>query len=112
MRYLLIIAHDDAFLPDEALVPEIRKWNAEMERRAIRVDGNPLRPAREGATVRVRGGRVTRTAGPFSDAAEQMCAYELVECATLDEAVRVASGHPMAKVATIEVRPVWSELAG
>ena len=40
-----------------------------------------------------------------------MAAYELVECASLDAAVDLAATHPMAKDGTIEVRPVWEELA-
>jgi DNA-binding transcriptional ArsR family regulator len=40
-----------------------------------------------------------------------MCAYELLACATLEVALEAAVTHPMAAVATIEVRPVWGALA-
>jgi len=49
--------------------------------------------------------------GPFAKSKEKMCAYEMIECANLKEAIDVASTHPMANVATIEVRPIWDELA-
>jgi hypothetical protein len=62
-------------------------------------------------TVRVRQGLMQQVAGPFSDSAEQMCAYQLVECATMNDAVELAASHPMAAAATIEVRPVWDALA-
>jgi hypothetical protein len=39
-----------------------------------------------------------------------MAAYELVDCGSGEEAVSVASLHPMARVGAIEVRPVWEEL--
>jgi hypothetical protein len=39
-------------------------------------------------------------------------AYELIERPSIEEAIDVASQHPMAKAATIEVRPIWNELAG
>jgi len=112
MRFLLMICHDDAFRPTESLVAEILVWIQEMEGRGIRVHGNPLRPVAEATTVRVRNGVQTRTAGPFARSKEKMCAYELIECPGTEQAVEVASMHPMARVATIEVRPVWSELAG
>lgn len=112
MQCLLIIAHDGAFVPTEELVAEIVRWTRNAESRGIRVHGNPLRPAIEATTVRVRDGRVTRSRRPFSRSQEQMCAYELVECETVEEAVEIAAQHPMAAVATIEVRPVWSGLAG
>lgn len=111
MHYLLIIAHDDAFAPTEQLVAEIFGWIKSMEARGIRVHGNPLRPASEAVTVRVRDGEVSHSPGPFSRSREQMCAYELIECASLDVAVEAAAKHPMAAVATIEVRPVWSQMA-
>lgn len=109
-QFLLIISHDEAFAPGETLVAEIFDWIADMERRGFRVHGNPLRPPGEAITVRVRKGKVTRKTGPFADSGEKMCAYELLACADIDEAVAAAARHPMAKVATIEVRPVWAEL--
>ncbi|NTV14836.1 MAG: transcription initiation protein [Desulfobulbaceae bacterium] len=110
MQFLFIISHDDAFTPSETLFADIAAWIADTVKRGIRIHGNPLRPANDAQTVRVRNGKIRITAGPFEDSVEKMCAYELVECASLDEATKIASSHPMAKVATIEVRPVWQEL--
>jgi hypothetical protein len=39
-----------------------------------------------------------------------MAAYGLIACANAQEAVDIAASHPMARAATIEVRPVWSDL--
>ena len=111
MQYLLIICHDDAFAPTPALIREIHAWGQRMEREGIRKDGRPLRPCADAVTVRVRNGRRAITAGPFTDSGEKMAAYELVECGSLKEAIDVAASHPMARAATLEVRPVWSELA-
>lgn len=111
MRFLLIISHDDSFRPTDALVADIGRWIREMDRQGVRIHGNPLRPAGEARTVRVRDGRTTVKAGPLAGSPEKMCAYELIECAGMDEAVATATRHPMAKAATIEVRPIWSELA-
>lgn len=110
MKFLLIISHDDAFAPSDTLIEEIFAWIKEMKRKGIRVDGNPLRPASEAKTVRVRNGKVRVSPGPFEDSEEKMCAYELLECESLDEATRAASKHPMARDATIEVRPIWAEM--
>jgi hypothetical protein len=111
MQYLLIICHDDFFTPTETLVKEILAWIKRMEGRGIRVYGNPLRPPRDGTTVRVREGKLVVKKGPFAKSKEKMCAYELIECPSPEEAIDVASQHPMAKAATIEVRPIWNELA-
>ncbi len=111
MLFLLIICHDDTFAPSETLIREIRAWDRETQRRGLRKDGRPLRPPSDAVTVRVRGGSVEAADGPFSDAPDKMAAYELIECASLEEAVDLAASHPMAAAGTIEVRPVWDQLA-
>ena len=58
MQYLLIICHDESFVPTEPLVAEIVAWIKEMEGRGIRKYGNPLRPPGDATTVRVREGNV------------------------------------------------------
>jgi hypothetical protein len=110
--FLLIICHDDGFVPSEALIAQIHAWHAEMGRRGILRGGQPLRPPSDAVTVRERRGRPEITGGPVAATAEQMAAYDLLECADLDEAVGLASRHPMAAAGAIEVRPVWEELAG
>lgn len=112
MQFLLIICHDDQFRPTDSLVADIHAWVAGQDSQGVRIHGNPLQPARQAWTVRVRRGRPTRKRGPFSQSKEQICAYELIECATEDDAVALAATHPMAKVATVEVRPVWNDLVG
>lgn len=112
MQFLFIISHDDAFSPSETLFADIVAWIKDAEQRGIRIYGNPLRLAGDAKTVRVRNGKVKIIAEPFTDSAEKMCAYELIECASMDEATQIASSHPMAKAATIEVRPIWNELVG
>ncbi|KUO73476.1 MAG: hypothetical protein APF81_05145 [Desulfosporosinus sp. BRH_c37] len=56
-------------------------------------------------------GKILLTAGPFSDTSEKIAAYVLIECSTREEAIEAAAQHPMAKTATIEVRPIWEDLA-
>lgn len=111
MQYLLIICHDEFFAPTKTLTKEIIAWNKIMESRGILKYGNPLRPPSDAKTIRVRKGKLLLTNGPFSDASEKIAAYVLIECPTLEEAIDAASQHPMAKVATVEVRPVWGNLA-
>ena len=111
MQYLLIICHDASFVPTPALVAEIGAWVRDMEGRGILKHGNPLRPPGEATTVRVRDGKRVLSDGPFADSREKMAAYGLIECASLKEAIDVAASHPMAAAATVEVRPVWADLA-
>jgi hypothetical protein len=57
-------------------------------------------------SVRVRGGETEITDGPFAVTKEVLAGYYILDCADLDEALRQAERMPMARWATIEVRPV------
>ena len=57
--------------------------------------------------MRVREDEVLLSDGPFAESKEQMGGFDIVECADLDDAIEVASRHPVAKFGTIEIRPLW-----
>jgi hypothetical protein len=45
--------------------------------------------------------------GPFAETKEQIAGYDVIECADLDEAIYVASRHPVAQHGgVVEVRPI------
>ena len=66
----------------------------------------PLKSATTAATVRIRGGSLSVTDGPFAETKEQIGGFFLIEAADLEEAVQVAAKWPSARIGTIEVRPV------
>jgi hypothetical protein len=112
VQYLLVITHDDSFTPAETLIKEIGAWIKKMECRGVRVYGNPPRPPGDGATVRVREGKVVLTKRPFAKSEGKMRAHELIGCPSSGDAIDVASQHPIARAPMIEVRRIWDELAG
>jgi hypothetical protein len=57
-------------------------------------------------TVRVRGGEVAVTDGPFAETAEVLGGFLLVEAADLDAAIAIARRWPAARSGSVEVRPV------
>jgi len=57
--------------------------------------------------VRLRDKEVLIADGPFAETKEQIAGYDILECADLDEAIEVASKHPVAKFGVVEVRPFW-----
>jgi hypothetical protein len=46
------------------------------------------------------------TDGPFAETREQLGGYFLIDAKDLDEALAIAARIPMARVGTVEVRPV------
>jgi hypothetical protein len=65
-----------------------------------------LQPVDEAMTVRVRDGRMSATAGPFAETTEQLGGFLFIEARDLNEAVAIAGRVPVARYASIEVRPV------
>jgi hypothetical protein len=106
MKYLLLICEDEPFTGDPAEL-DANPWVEEMERRGIRQFGDRVRPASDATTVRVRDNELLVSDGPYAETKEQMAGFDVIECADLDEAIEVASKHPMAKFGMIEVRPFW-----
>ena len=114
MRYLLIHYIDESILswsedghelPDPEADRALEAWDAEMIARAILTGGGALRPVAQTKTLRVRGGELMVTDGPFAETKEQIAGYSVLECASLDEAIEVCSRHPTAKIGTFELRP-------
>jgi hypothetical protein len=71
--------------------------------------GAALFPTSTATTVRVKGGRggeVVTSDGPYAETKEVLGGFYLLECADLDEAIRVAADIPGAWDGGIEVRPV------
>ena len=52
-----------------------------------RYRGARLRPSSDATTVRVRGSEVLVSDGPFGETKEQMGGFDIIECASLYEAV-------------------------
>ena len=107
MKYFMFVVDDPTAEPYVREQDTIADWVEEMTTRGISVDGDRLRPAADAKTVRIRGGKPLVTDGPFTEAKEMIAGFDILECADLDEAIEVASKHPMARFGRIELRPFW-----
>jgi hypothetical protein len=105
MKYLMIVCHDPAIKDTgDAGGMDIDAWVAEMDGRGVRLEGNALDPA-NATTVRVRAGETLISDGPFAETKELMVGYDMLDCKDLDEAIEVASKHPLARLGAMELRP-------
>jgi hypothetical protein len=68
--------------------------------------GAPLYPPSTATSVRVREGQRLLTDGPFAETREHLGGYMLIDVENLDEAIAIAARSPVARVGTVEVRPV------
>lgn len=66
-----------------------------------------LHPVETATCVRVVGGRTLMTDGPFADTKEVLGGIYLIEAASLDEAIELATCIPAARLGgAVEIRPV------
>ncbi len=111
MNYLLLVCVDSSVQLDPeqraAIGPAVEVWMTEMDERGVRQQGHQLAPVSDATTVRARRGEVVVADGPFAETKEQIGGFDILECADLDEAIEVASKHPVAQFGTIELRPFW-----
>jgi hypothetical protein len=114
MKYLMLVCWDAERMnaqtepgPNETQAEESFPWLDDVQARGIWVTGDQLAPPRRARTVRVREGKKLVTDGPFTETKEAVGGFDLIECASLEEAVEIAVAHPIAEFGTIEVRPLW-----
>jgi hypothetical protein len=114
MRYLLLVCWGTDSMngqtepaPDEQPSEEGFPWLDDLQARGIWVTGDQLAPPRRAQSVRVRDGKTLVTDGPFTETKEAVGGFDIIEADSLDHAVEIAAGHPVAQIGTIEVRPFW-----
>jgi hypothetical protein len=110
MKYVLLICDDESVSPSNeelAADPVHQAWVADVEKRDAKLFGARLRPVADATTVRVREGETLVSDGPFTETKDFVGGFTVIECADLDEAIAIASGHPYARWGSVEIRPVW-----
>jgi hypothetical protein len=112
MKYLLMICSDEvaeAKMPPEelgALYGAYMDFTNAVKASGAYIGGEALQPTTTATTVRVQGGQIQTTDGPFAETKEQLGGYYLLDCKNLDEAIQWAAKIPSAKHGTIEIRPI------
>jgi hypothetical protein len=114
MKFLLLVCWDAESMdaqtepdPTDAADDESFPWLSDLQARRMWITGDQLAPPRRARSVRVRDGKASVTDGPFAETKEAVGGFDIVECDSLEQAVEIAAGHPVAQIGTIEVRPLW-----
>ena len=116
MKFLMLVTWDREHMDSQeepesgATGPkESFPWLDDLQARDIWVTGDQLAPPRRARTVRMRDGVAAVTDGPFVETKEAVGGFDILECGSLEEAVEIASRHPVAAFGAIEVRPMWGQ---
>ena len=119
-QYMLLVYEEEVDEAEqaerEATTPMLLELHRGLREAGVLVGVQRLRSSETATAVRVREGKTEITDGPFAVTKEILAGYYVLDCADLDEALEQAARAPMARRATIEVRPVvaageWLDLA-
>jgi hypothetical protein len=120
MRYLCLVYGTEDNLPVtqnpnptsgaevNALTRDSLAYNDLLQASGHFIAAHALQSVRTATTVRVRGGKVLVTDGPFAETKEQLLGFILIEARDHDDAVEVASKIPLARLGSVEVRPIMN----
>lgn len=114
MRYMLLVYLNEQALTDaerEHCYVESAQLARDLNAGGHYVSAGPLHPVSTATSVRVREGKRLVTDGPFAETREQLGGYYIIEAKDLDEAINIAERIQVARVGTIEIRPVL-EISG
>jgi hypothetical protein len=112
MKYLCLVCFDGALVetlpPGEwdQLVRDSAEYDRELQRRGKYVAAEALLSPDHGRTLRMRNGQISIEAGPFAQLDEPVAGFILIEARDLDEALDIGAHIPLARIGSVEVRPV------
>ena len=115
MKYACLVYIDDsamAALSEEEgtkLADDSIEFDWDVRRSGHLILAQPLQSPETAVTLRVRSGKASRTDGPFAETKEHLGGFFLIEARDFDEAIKVAERSPMARMGSIEIRPLLEQ---
>jgi hypothetical protein len=112
MRYLCMVCYEQKALDSlskpelDALAAESLAYDDELRNGGHYLYSGALQSVETATTLRSQSGNVLLTDGPFAETREQLGGFIVIEARDLDEAIRLASRIPPARLGCIEVRPI------
>lgn len=113
MRFMVMVkASKDSeagVMPSEELLGAMAKFNEEMVKAGIMLDGNGLQPSSKGARVRFSGDKRTVIDGPFAETKELIAGYWILQTKSLAEVIEWIKRcpNPHMEDSEIEIRQLF-----
>ena len=93
MRFMMMVKADKAYEaglpPNPELIGAIGKLSDEMVQAGVLLETGGLLPSSRGARVRVSGGKLTVTDGPFAETKELIGGYAIVQASSREQAIEL-----------------------
>src|SRR5215216_2511169 len=113
MRFMVIVkASKDSEagkMPSEEMLGAMAKFNEELVKAGVMLDGNGLQPSSKGARIRFSGNNRTVIDGPFAETKELIAGYWIIQVKSKEEAIEWMKRcpNPYPHDGEIELRQVF-----
>jgi hypothetical protein len=98
-------------MPQEKLIAAMGKYNEEMAKAGVLLDGAGLQPSSKGARIKFSGGKPTVIDGPFAETKELIAGYWLIQVKSKEEVIdwakRCPAPHGEAAEGELELRQLF-----
>jgi hypothetical protein len=111
MRVMVIVKANEeseaGIMPSEKILADMGKYNEELVKAGIMLEGEGLHPTSKGKRVKFSGTNRIVTDGPFAETRELIAGYWLWKVKSMDEAVEWLKRAPFDGGTEIEIRQVF-----
>ena len=98
MRFMIIRKADEeteaATMPSEQLLQDMAKYNEQLMKAGMLLDGMGLQPSSKGARVKFTNGKPRVIDGPFTEAKELIAGFTLIQAKSKEEAIEWVKRWP------------------
>jgi len=113
MRFMVIVKatkdSEAGVMPSEEMLEAMAKFNEELVKAGVMLDGNGLHPSSKGARIRFSGDKRTVVDGPFAETKELIAGYWIIQVKSREEAIEWMKRcpNPYNEEGEIEIRQLF-----
>ena len=98
MRFMMIVKaskeSEAGVMPTESALADMAKYNEELVKAGVMLDGSGLKPSSAGARIQFSGDKRTVVDGPFAESKELIAGYWIIQVKSKQEAIEWAKRVP------------------
>jgi len=113
MRFMVMVKatkeSEAGEMPSEEMLAAMAKYNEELVKAGVMLDGAGLKPTSRSARVRFSGPKRAVIDGPFTETKELIAGYWILQAKSLEEAIEwvMRAPNPHEGDSEIEIRPFF-----
>jgi hypothetical protein len=112
MRFMVIVkANEDSeagVMPTTEMLAEMGKYNEELVKAGVMLNGDGLHPSSKGVRVRFDGDKRTVTDGPFPETKELIAGFWIWQCDSMADAIEWLKKAPFDGGTELEIRQIFN----